>query len=415
MTETALPDPGQVAAPATLPRARPGYFPMLDSVRAVAAFGVLALHASARTGSFGTGAAAKFFSHGDVGVPIFFVLSGLLLYRPLARAHLGDAARAERAAGTRSFYERRFLRILPLYWFVLLFVTVVFHNVDMSSPALVARHGLLLDTYSSAWVRSGQWMQQTWSLTTEVAFYLLLPVLALGVGLIVRRVRAPRRIHAEVATCGVIALVSFGVAWWLAATRPNGTVASVWLPAQGYLFALGMILAVISVADHTTLHGALHRVAQPTWLWWAVGAGAYLVVVFGLDLPDNAFTTPETVTQQLLVRALYAVVALCLIVPAAFGGTRGLGRRVLSSAWLRWLGIISYGIFLWHLDWIKQLQDFGLYTYPSRGRVFPFVLISTVFLAVGSAALTYYLIERPLQRRAHASGATPAPTPATTP
>ena len=381
----------------SVPAARPGYFPMLDSVRAIAAFGVLALHVSARTEAFGTGAAAKFFSHGDVGVPIFFVLSGLLLYRPFAAAHLGSTA----TPSPRSFYERRFLRIVPLYWVVLAFVAVVLRNVSLSSPALAARHGLLLDVYSSGWVRNDRWMQQTWSLATEIAFYAVLPLLALGIGAVVGRVRAPSRLQAELGLCALLAVVSFGIAWWLAATRQHGTVANTWLPAQGYLFAVGMLLAVVSVAPDAPLHRNLQQLARPAWAWWTVGAGAYLLVVFALHLPSDFAITPS-VARQLAQRGLYALVAVCIIVPAAFGGTRGLGRKVLTSTPLRWLGIISYGIFLWHLDWLKQLEDWNVFTPPTGTVGFVAVLPAAAVLAVVAATATYVLVERTVQRRTHA-------------
>jgi peptidoglycan/LPS O-acetylase OafA/YrhL len=319
------------------------------------------------------------------------VLSGFLLYRPFAAAHLAGNS----VPDSRRFYERRFLRIMPAYWAVLVFVTVVFRNVDLTPPSVGVRHALLLDSYSSAWVRNDRWMQQTWSLATEVLFYALLPLLAFGAFLVVRRAR--RGVRAELALVAVLGAVSFGIAWWLAAARPDGTVAVVWFPAQAYLFALGMAIAIMAVAPPGRAHAVLHRAARPAGCWLALAAGAYLLVVFGLDLPDG-FSEQASVGQALGQRALYALIAVALVVPGVFGAG-GATRAALSWKPLRWIGLISYGVFLWHLDIVKQLEDWELFTPPTTAGRFVVVVLATVVLSLAAAAVLWAVVERPLQHR----------------
>ena len=98
-------------------------FPVLDTLRAVGALAVLTTHATFQSGDYVRhGALGTLFSRLDVGVAIFFVLSGFLLSRPfLARAANGDAH-----PSVRHYYRKRLLRIYPLYVFtVILALTLI--------------------------------------------------------------------------------------------------------------------------------------------------------------------------------------------------------------------------------------------------------------------------------------------------
>src|SRR5947209_19307560 len=99
-----------VAPPPGNPR-----FPLVDGMRAIAALLVLVVHTSFLSGADFGAWYGKYASRFDVGVPIFFAISGFLLYRPFVAAHL------EGKAGPRvgDYAWRRFLRIVPAYWFAL--------------------------------------------------------------------------------------------------------------------------------------------------------------------------------------------------------------------------------------------------------------------------------------------------------
>ena len=112
----------------------------------------------------------------DVGVAIFFVLAGFLLLRPGWHA----LPRRQPAPGTVAYLWRRALRILPAYWVVV--VVACWPCPDNSRqpvPPTWLRHVTLTQVYGLGWQRHG--LTQTWSLCTEVAFYLVLPVLAVMV------------------------------------------------------------------------------------------------------------------------------------------------------------------------------------------------------------------------------------------
>ena len=94
----------------------------MDSLRAIAALSVLVTHTGFLSGANTTTWYGQYLARLDIGVTIFFLLSGFLLYRPFALAHLRD----EPAPSVKRFYTRRLLRIIPAYWVALSFVFFVF-------------------------------------------------------------------------------------------------------------------------------------------------------------------------------------------------------------------------------------------------------------------------------------------------
>ena len=98
------------------------------------------------------------------------------------------------------------------------------------------------------------------------------------------------------------------------------------------------------------------------------------------------------------MHALYGAIAFFLLLPAVFaddGG--GVPRRVLRNRVLAWLGLISYGIFLWHHPIALKLagaNDRGLF---GSSRMLG-ITAATLAIAVACAALSYYLLERPVLR-----------------
>jgi peptidoglycan/LPS O-acetylase OafA/YrhL len=72
---------------------------------------------------------------------------------------------------------------------------------------------------------------------------------------------------------------------------------------------------------------------------------------------------------------------------------------MLSWKALRWVGLVSYGVFLWHLDIVKQLEDWDFFTPPTTAARFVMVTVVTIALSIAAAAALWAVIERPLQRR----------------
>ncbi|MEA2412393.1 MAG: hypothetical protein QOC77_2954 [Thermoleophilaceae bacterium] len=369
----------------------PGHrrFPLLDSLRAIAVVCVLLTHTSFLSGSNEGTWFGPFAARLDVGVTIFFLISGFLIYRPFVNARLNGAP----ATPLVVFFRRRFLRIFPAYWAALTLLAIAPGLPDVHSGRWWVYYGLF-QAYDPTWFDKG--IGTAWSLSTEVAFYLLLPLFAWAVARFARR-----RIGVELAVLAGLAVASV-VARALVANAERGAVFGqastfpITLGGTFLWFALGMALAVVSawLAGRPASARPPRFVALVTarpWLPWLGAAACFVLVSRGIGITGNGFQQ-LSVAQVVGEHLLYAGVALGLILPAVFGdGAGGWPRRVLANRWLAALGLISYGVFLWHLTIAIKLSGEGL-----DGFV-PLTIV-TAAAAIPIAALSYVLLERPLLR-----------------
>jgi peptidoglycan/LPS O-acetylase OafA/YrhL len=155
------------------------------------------------------------------------------------------------------------------------------------------------------------------------------------------------------------------------------------------------------------LHGAgrepavVRFVARRPWAFWLAAAGLFVLLSKGLGFPRTglvSLTTAQVVAEYVLEGAI----ALCLLLPAVFGDRAGgWPRRVLAHRRLAWLGLISYGVFLWHLPIAVELAGKGAGGWLPIGRFLSLTLI-TAAVAIPAAAASYYVVERPLLRLKYA-------------
>lgn len=364
------------------------HFPGLDGLRAMAALAVLVHHVSSATGTNTSHWTGAFFARMDAGVPVFFLLSGFLLYRPFVVAHLED--RPGPALG--AFYWRRLLRIVPAYWLALTFAIVVLGTVDVGDAGDVLWLYGFAQIYSKAHVLDG--LVQAWSLAVEVSFYLFLPLFAVAL----RSIPAVHRVRTQLLACAGLWVIGFGTHAALLATHDEATPATLWLPSQLDLFALGMGLAVVSAwaARRRTEPGWILWVGRHPGLWWSLAGVSFLVVSTGLDLPREFVDL--TARQELGRQLLYAATAFFLLLPAVFGDPeRGRIRAFLRVPLVAWLGLVSYGVYLWHKDLLDRLLEEGAAGWLPDVR-FLSLLALVVALTLAAAALSYYLLERPVLR-----------------
>lgn len=367
------------------------YAPALDGLRALAALLVIALHvgiytgqvASSWLGILSAGPLGPVISRFTVGVPIFFVLSGLLLYRPWADAAIDGRPNP---SAVRYLWHRA-LRILPAYWVVAAVALLAYAWNTHGSfwPAL--RAFLLLDIYADEGVPRG--ITQTWSLATEVAFYVLLPVFAIALR------RFVVRPWPVVAVFGVLELINLVtvVATHLPAAGPYPK-AQLWLPEYLGFFAAGMALAAFSaqLAKADVTPWIVRLIADKPWLSWGVAVLAYVVV--STPLTGTTARYPS-VGEALLEHLLYLVVAVGLVAPLLFAAGRG-PSRLLSTPVAAGLGRISYGIFLWHM---VIVEGWLVITGTAAGKANFWVLFPvTVLATIAVAALSFVAIERPARR-----------------
>ena len=354
----------------------------------IGALAVVGHHVGFATGvNVGDGPWAGWLARLDVGVAVFFVLSGFLLYRPWAHAR----ATGQPLPDARTYLWRRALRILPAYWVaVVVCLLVVPRNHDASAGDWL-RHLTLTQIYQTYGLRHA--LGHTWSLATEAAFYLLLPVVAALALLGRRRAGRPVAILAGSAlvTATWVALLASGVL----STGKHTT----WLPSYAIWFGAGMALA----AAHVSLSNGL----LPRWRFlddlgraplacWALALAVLAVATTSIAGPRNL--TEPTAGQFGVKITLYTVVAVLVLLPLAFGPpTRA--KAAFGSGLARWLGLVSYGLFLWHPFVLEMI-------YELTGRKeFTGDLLSTYALTVAGgltlATLSYYLVEQPFLRLGH--------------
>ena len=401
----------------------------LDGLRAAAAGAVLLTHVGSLTGYSMTGTpVAWVLSRGDVGVPIFFTLSGLLLYRKWAAAVLTGRSSDRLAV----YLRRRALRILPAYWAVVLIALPVFSPERALHAWPWLQYLLLIQVYDAHpwWRGTGAiGLAQTWSLAVEVSFYLALPLLAAALtwfacrgerrGHAGRAIPGPhfpaptvhRRARRLLAGIAVLAASSFGwailafyprQAWWFGETLPP---LMIWFCA-GMAIAVMLAWAGAEPGNDGPASRICRSVAASTGMCGLIAVSAFAIActpVTGpafFGVPDLWGTVAKTVLYALVAGALVAPVACQPLLTDRAEGM--LSARLLGCLPARFLGKISYGIFLWQflaayaifgLLHIKTAFAGGRFTSPEVIAVGLVIALFTVAAATGS----YYLIEWPAQ------------------
>ena len=162
-------------------------------------------------------------------------------------------------------------------------------------------------------------------------------------------------------------------------------------PTYFLWFALGMSLAVITVHTPSWLRRGVAWIrTHPSWCWAAIVVPYAILVLWGPTDPLNIGATES------FVGYLLAPVIACLIaLPAIFDAGAGVPRAFLALRPVAWVGLVSYGIFLWQFGVIQQFDEWGWNTWFGNGNGFiPFTLVVLLALCV-VAAFSYYVIERP--------------------
>jgi peptidoglycan/LPS O-acetylase OafA/YrhL len=325
-------------------------------------------------------------------VSLFFVLSGFVLFRPYAVA----AAVGSPWPGVGRYALRRVLRILPAYW---LLVVVCFLTVTDEVPDLGTwiRHLTLTQHYTQQPLLPGVGI--AWTLVVEAVFYALLPALAVGLfGRAGRRhpaVWRPGRTVAIQLAAGFVISIA-----WLSQIRPGRLSVFLhanWFPSFAMCFAVGMAMAVASVARHTGTAprrwAVLDHLGQAPWACASIGVGLFALSTSaagplgGLGIP----TAGDLVAEQLL----YLGASTFILLPVVFGARRTGLHAVLAHPVPHWVGTVSYGLFLWHPTVVHAIAAVqGPPWGTSTVRLFLLTLAGGLLLA----AVSWYGVERPALR-----------------
>ena len=343
----------------------------LTGLRAVAALLVVGTHAAFATGKLTHGYVGAIYARLEVGVAIFFVLTGFLLFRPWVRAAAGGSAEPD----LRRYARHRIRRIVPGYMVTVLVVFALYTVFTPGPNPGQSWYGLLryltftqiyTDDYLITLLHTG--LSQMWSLAVEVSFYAVLPGLAyLLLRVVCRGQWQPRR-----ALAALTALAAITPLWLVVVSTtellPNS--AGMWLPAHIAWFAGGMALAVLE-AIGARCHGTA-AIGLAIVLYLAVSTP-----VGGTVLGHDPASAP--VTKSLL----YAAIGTLAVAPVALGSA-GWYERLLSRRSLVWLGEISYEIFLLHVP-IMAVTTYLVLRWPLFTGSLPVLIAATLALTIPAA------------------------------
>jgi peptidoglycan/LPS O-acetylase OafA/YrhL len=394
-----------------------GTIASLDGARATACLVVVGYHIALITRDMhlwttaGKPLMSAIFLAGGYGVTLFFVLSGFLLFLPYARALLFK----RRWPGTGLFYLRRALRIIPGYYFSL-FILLMFANPALLEP----KHWRQLILFPIFLQDSTQATNQLingpyWTLAIEGQFYLLLPIIAFAIRLLIKRVSPSYQIWCTGAC--LLALMSWGLLSralgdYLTAYPsitfagiPRNILNRVLLITYGsrgkYLedFAMGMLIALIYTQASNTLIGKkrLHKLSP--WLW----RSGIIILLFAC-LEWYPYQWPILSNLPHLLSWQYELsfslgFGCCLL---ALLSDTGRLHKVFSWTLLRWFGLISYGVYIWHLPLLLVfMSHFG--PHINRLHLHPYLMYSLYWLWVAIIIIPFSFvifvcIERPAIR-----------------
>lgn len=341
-------------ASATRAVTRAPQLPALDGLRAVAVFIVIAYHAGLIQGI-----------PGDLGVTLFFVLSGFLITWLLLREFA-----ATESISIRKFYARRALRIFPAYYVFILFSlaldTALGHR--WSFGLITVAFTYLVNYYNAFLGHPTTSIAHAWSLAVEEQFYLLWPLACLAL------LRRSRESAARAVAFVIVAVVAWRSALFLIFHAPTSYVYNAF-DTRCDALAIGCFLALSS--ERKWLHGLEQRVRSSSLLPLVTLGLIWLSRHYGSS--DYHYSIGMTVDAALI--ALFIIQML------------GVSTSPLWS-WLnhpvtRWLGLISYPSYLYH-EWGLSVGERVL---PHAPKLLTFAVgyAATLCFAWGS----YRIIERP--------------------
>ena len=329
----------------------------VDGLRGVAVLAVVAFHAGFE----------RIVPGGFIGVDIFFVISGFIITRVIYdKIHDGTYTVAD-------FYSRRVRRILPALTVMLMLCiaagSVAYFPAETRQFFFNIIGAITFVSNIQFYNTTGYFFQatqsnpllHTWSLSVEAQFYVLFPLIIWGL-----RNQSPKRRLYGVA---LLALASFCGAIFMVEIDANA--AFYLMPYRAWELLIGALVALSKTAN-----------AKQSWFDEYLGAAGLLIIFISIFSFNKTMTFPGWATLAPCVGAMAVL----------YSGTstQTYVKNFLSHTPIRFTGIISYSLYLWHFPIIV----FAILLYAPRGFGDKLLILFICFLA---AVLSWYFVERPFR------------------
>lgn len=338
------------------------YVPELDGFRGIAILAVIFFHAN-----------PSFLSGGFIGVDIFFVLSGFLITSLLIQEfdHKGSV-------NLKYFYMRRALRLGPAFLLLLVvFCTVSFIFLSEEKAIVNLVDALIALVYLSNWARAfdihpPDFLGHTWSLSIEEQFYILWPIILLGLLRIIKN-----------RWYGFLFAVTVALLSWflrVVLTLHEAPVERLYngldTRADGLMIgcALGILLSSCLISEK-------FKMVLSRWLEYI--APVFMIFLFAFLTFGDWLHPGMYYFGFLVIEVLVAGIILDVVI-----NKKNMVSKILAMRWLVWVGSISYGLYLWHYPIFRTM--FAL------GYNFWAVIVFGTLITFVVATCSYYLLEKPI-------------------
>ncbi len=341
-----------------------GFYPQLDSLRAIAVLLVIISHWFAQEHFLN-----RYTANGILGVTLFFVLSGFLITGILLKSKAKVETGGSAGQAFKIFYIRRSLRIFPVYY-LLLFVLLVFNLASVRDSFW---WHFFYGSNFYFWFKDAVegTLSHFWSLAVEEQFYLVWPAVILFTG---------RRYLSSVLVTGIL----IGVMFRLQVVSTSSDVARLLMPGSLDSFCIGGLLAYGRNTDKNW-YGFYLR-----WQNFFILAAFSLLMV----VHTPAFMSLPAAQFSALYLLLISIAFGIIINRVAYTVNTPVFKQLLNNRLLLYIGKISYGIYLFHnfIPFFYGLEISGIPASLSL-YVIQFLRLLTV---VAIASVSWFFVEKPV-------------------